>query len=285
VSIPTAEGHDQRPPPVITFLSDYGLLDEFVGVCHAVIARRCPPARVIDLTHAIPRHDVRAGATVLAAAVPFLPAGVLLAVVDPGVGAEGADGRRAVALRTAAGDRLLVGPDNGLLMPAVARLAGVSEAVDIGASPERLEPVSRTFHGRDIFAPVAAALADGAPLAAVGDPLPVAQLRGLELPSAEVLDGALLAHVLRADTFGNLILDARAEQLAALGARPGDVVSVDLGGRTRAARYARAFADVAPGELLLYEDAQRMLAVAVNRGSAAELLDVGRDDELVVRRA
>lgn len=113
----------------------------------------------------------------------------------------------------------------------------------------------------------------------------MAELRGLELPSAEVLDGALLAHVLRADTFGNLILDARAEQLAALGARPGDVVSVDLGGRSHAARYAWTFADVAPGELLLYEDAQRMLALAVNRGSAAELLDVGRDGELAVRRA
>lgn len=163
MSIPTAGGRDRPAPPVITFLSDYGLLDEFVGICHAVIARRCPPARVIDLTHAIPRHDVRAGAVVLAAAVPFLPPGVHLAVVDPGVGAEGAHGRRAVALRTADGDRLLVGPDNGLLMPAAARLAGVSEAVDIGASPERLEPVSRTFHGRDIFAPVAAALAGGAP--------------------------------------------------------------------------------------------------------------------------
>jgi S-adenosylmethionine hydrolase len=285
VSIPTAKGHDQPASPMITFLSDYGLLDEFVGICHGVIARRCPPARVIDLTHTIPRHDVRAGATVLTAALPFLPAGVHLAVVDPGVGAEGPHGRRAVALRTAGGDRLLVGPDNGLLMPAAARLGGVCEAVDIGASPERLEPVSRTFHGRDIFAPVAAALADGAPLAAVGDPLPVAELRGLELPSAEVLDGALVAHVLHADTFGNLVLDARAEQLAALGARRGDVVSVHLGGRSEAARYASTFADVAPGALLLYEDAQRMLALAVNRGSAAELLDVGRDDELVVRRA
>src|SRR6478752_7140239 len=102
----------QSAPAVITFLSDYGLLDEFVGVCHGVIARRAPAARVIDLTHAIPRHDVRAGATVLAAAVPFLPAGVHLAVVDPGVGAAGAQARRAVALR--AEDRLLVGPDNGL---------------------------------------------------------------------------------------------------------------------------------------------------------------------------
>ena len=145
-------------PPVITFLSDYGQLDEFVGVCHGVMARRCPSARVIDLTHAIPRHDVRSGAIVLRSALPFLPAGVHLAVVDPGVSAIGRHARRAVAIRTVEQDHVLVGPDNGLLMPAAERLAGVAEAVDIGESPERLRPVSRTFHGRDIFAPVAAAL-------------------------------------------------------------------------------------------------------------------------------
>ncbi|HYB24188.1 MAG TPA: SAM-dependent chlorinase/fluorinase, partial [Solirubrobacteraceae bacterium] len=146
---------DRTHSPVITFLSDYGLLDEFVGVCHGVIARRCPSARVIDLTHAIPRHDVRAGAIVLRSAVPFLPAGVHLAIVDPGVSAVGRHARRSVAMRTVEQDRMFVGPDNGLLMPAAERLGGVAEAVDIGLSPERLEPVSRTFHGRDIFAPVA----------------------------------------------------------------------------------------------------------------------------------
>jgi S-adenosylmethionine hydrolase len=276
---------DEQSPPVITFLSDYGLLDEFVGVCHGVIARRAPAARVIDLTHAIPRHDVRAGATVLAAAVPFLPAGVHLAVVDPGVGASGTQGRRAVALRTAGEDRLLVGPDNGLLMPAAERLGGVSDAADVSASPERLEPVSRTFHGRDIFAPVAAALAAGAALGEVGDPLEVTELRGLALPSARIADGALAAHVLRADAFGNLVLDASAAQLHALGTRTGGLLSVEHAGRSHGARYAWTFADVAPGELLLYEDAQRMLALAVNRGSAAELLGAVRDDELLVRPA
>jgi hypothetical protein len=277
--------HAESAPPVITFLSDYGLLDEFVGVCHGVIARRAPEARVIDLTHAIPRHDVRAGAAVLAAAVPFLPAGVHLAVVDPGVGATGAQARRAVALRTAGEERLLVGPDNGLLMPAAERLGGVAEAADVSASPERLRPVSRTFHGRDVFAPVAAALAAGAALAAVGDPLPLHELRPLQLPSARVADGALAAHVLRADAFGNLVLDAGAAQLAALGARPGDTLSVTGAGSSHAARYAWTFADVPPGELLVYEDAQRTLAVAVNRGSAAELLGVAGDDELLVRPA
>lgn len=272
-------------PPVITFLSDYGQLDEFVGVCHGVMARRCPGARVIDLTHAIPRHDVRSGAIVLRSALPFLPAGVHLAVVDPGVSAVGRHARRAVAIRTVEQDHLLVGPDNGLLMPAAERLAGVAEAVDIGESPERLRPVSRTFHGRDIFAPVAAALAAGEPLSAVGEPLPVSQLRRIGLPSAQMGIGLLTVHVLRSDTFGNLILDATNEQLIALGAMPGDTLTVSHSGAVRTARYAATFAEVTPGELLIYEDATRMVALAVNRGSAAELLGAGADDELTVRPA
>ena len=272
-------------PPVITFLSDYGQLDEFVGVCHGVIARRCPSARVIDLTHSIARHDVRWGAIVLRAALPFLPAGVHLAVVDPGVGQVGRHARRAVALRTVEHEHLLVGPDNGLLMPAAERLAGVAEAVDIGESRERLQRVSRTFHGRDIFAPVAAALAAGEPLASVGDPLEVSQLRRIELPCAQMDDGALTVHVLRSDTFGNLILDAATEQLLALGALPGGTLTVGHAGAKRTARYAATFAEVTPGELLIYEDATRMLALAVNRGSAAALLGAGAGDELKLRPA
>jgi S-adenosylmethionine hydrolase len=272
-------------PPIITFLSDYGYGDEFVGVCHGVIARRCPPARVIDLTHAIPRHDVRSGAEVLRSALPYMPAGVHLAVVDPDVGAVGAHARRALALRTDGEDRLLVGPDNGLLMPAAELLGGAIEAVDIGASPERLEPVSRSFHGRDIFAPVAGALAAGARLAAVGEPLAVDELRRLELPRAQLGDGELRAHVLRRDNFGNLILDARTEQLAALGVGVGASVTVSHAGRIHTGRYGSTFADVPAGELLLYEDAQRMLALAVNRRSAEELLGAERGDELVVRPA
>ncbi len=274
---------DRAHSPVITFLSDYGLLDEFVGVCHGVLARRCPSARVIDLTHSIPRHDVRSGAIVLRSALPFLPAGVHLAVVDPGVSAVGRHARRAVALRTIEHDHLLVGPDNGLLMPAAERLAGVAEAVDIGESPERLEPVSRTFHGRDIFSPVAAALAAGEPLSSVGEPLPVEQLRRLGLPTAQLGEGSLTVHVLRGDTFGNLILDATEEHLLSLGATPGDTLTISHAGNVRTARYAATFAEVTPGELLIYEDATRMVALAVNRGSAEELLGVGADAELIVR--
>jgi S-adenosyl-L-methionine hydrolase (adenosine-forming) len=271
--------------PLITFLSDYGLGDEYVGVCHGVIARRCPAARVIDLTHGIPPQDVRAGALTLAAALPFVPAGVHLAVVDPGVGARGPGARRALALRTVAEHRLLVGPDNGLLMLAAERFGGVAQALEISGSPERAASVSRTFHGRDLFAPVAAALADGAPLAAMGNELAPEELRRLELPAAEISGGELLAHVLMSDRFGNLILDASPEQLAALGAREGGALAVAHAGRVHAAQRAGTFADVPAGELLVYEDAQHMVALAVNQGSAAELLGARRDDELLVRAA
>ena len=151
--------------PFISFLSDYGLDDDFVGICHGVIATICPEARVIDIAHGVRRHDVRAGAVILRDALAYMPAGVHLAIVDPDVGAE----RRAVALRLD-DDRLLVGPDNGLLWPAAELGGGVVEAADIARSRFRLEPLSATFHGRDIFAPVAARLAAGAPLAEAGEP-------------------------------------------------------------------------------------------------------------------
>ena len=167
-------------PRPITFLSDYGLEDEFVGVVHAVIAHECPTARVIDLSHGVPRQSVLAGALMLARALPYAPPGVHLAVVDPEVGAR----RRAVALRTALDDRLLVGPDNGLLLPAADRFGWVTEAVEISTSSWRLEPVSATFHGRDLFAPVAARLAAGEALADAGTPLDPEELVRLELPRA-----------------------------------------------------------------------------------------------------
>jgi S-adenosylmethionine hydrolase len=273
---------DSALPPVITFLSDYGHDDEFVGVCHGVIVRRCPDARVIDLTHIVPRHDVRGGAILLRAALPYLPPRVHLAVVDPGVSAAGPSSRRAIALRTVEQDRLLVGPDNGLLMPAAKRLGGVLEAVDIGDSPECLKPISRTFHGRDIFAPVAAALAAGEPLADVGEPLPISELRRMGIPSADLAQGMLTAHVLRSDTFGNLILNAANEQLVELGAKLGDALTVRHAGTRHTAMYVATFADVTPGELLIYEDSQQMVSLAVNRGSAAQLLGADQDDELLI---
>jgi S-adenosylmethionine hydrolase len=265
---------------IVTFLTDYGRDDEFVGICHAVIAGIAPEVRVIDVTHGIPRHDVRTGAVILRHALPYLPAGVHLAVVDPQVGTE----RRGVAVRAADG-RLFVGPDNGLLAPALEAAGGAVEAVDIIRSPHRLEPVSATFHGRDLFAPVAARLAAGAVLAEAGDPLAVEELTGLELPRPVQREGALIAHAMLVDGYGNVQLDAGHDDLAGTGLRLGRGVVVEAGERVEAARYAATFADVAPGELLLYEDAHRALALAVNRGDAAERLGVRSGDALRLRPA
>jgi S-adenosylmethionine hydrolase len=267
------------PAPVITFLSDYGLRDDFVGICHGVIALKCPEARVIDVTHGIARHDVRAGAIVLGEAVPFLPVGVHLAVVDPDVGAQ----RRAVALELADGRRL-VGPDNGLLMLAAQAGGGVVEAADIATSPFRLEPVSATFHGRDIFAPVAAALAAGAPLAEAGDPVDPAALVAMTLPEPRWHDGVLVAHVRYVDRFGNVQLNVGHDDLTGAGMRLGHAATLEFPrGATVPVTYVRTFADADRDQLILYEDAQRRLAIAVSHGDAADRLDVGVDDELRIR--
>jgi S-adenosylmethionine hydrolase len=263
---------------LVTFLTDYGVEDDFVGVCHAVIAGIAPDARVIDLTHGIPRHDVRTGALVLRRALPFTPAGVHVAVVDPEVGGR----RRAVALRTAEDGRLLVGPDNGLLAPAAERFGGAVEAVEISTSRFRLTPVSATFHGRDLFAPIGAHLAAGVELAETGEPLEPDELMTLDLPSARLEGDEVVAHVLAIDRYGNVTLDAEHVLLARSGLRLGQRVVVEAAGREHGAVYAHAFTDVAPGELLLYEDAYRTLALAVNRGSAAEQLGVSLDGELRV---
>src|SRR3954466_6143476 len=259
----------------LTFLSDYGLEDDFVGVCHAVIARIAPEARVVDLTHGLDRHDVRTAAIVLRRALPFCAAGVHLAVVDPGVGGP----RRAIALRTTDEDRLLVGPDNGLLSLAAQRFGGIAEVVDVARSRHRLEPVSATFHGRDLFAPVAAAPAAGAELAEAGDPLDPDEIVRLDMPLAIFDDGELFTHAVSFDRFGNIMLDVEHAELTDAGLRLGQAVEVN----GHQGVYATTFADVAPGQLMLYEDAYRTLALAVNRGSARELLRLEGDDELRIR--
>ncbi len=268
-------------PPTISFLSDYGHEDDFVGVCHGVMARIAPEARVIDVTHGIPRHNVRAGALVLRNALPYMPAGVHLAIVDPEVGAE----RRAVAIRCAEDERVLVGPDNGVLSLAVERFGGAVEAMDVGRSAWRLEPVSATFHGRDIFAPVAARLAAGGPLAEAGEPCDSDSLARIELPRPQADDGGLTAHALAVDRFGNVILDATHEDLDGSGIKLGRPLELEVGPQRFTAWYAVTFADVRAGELLVYEDAYRTLAVAVNRGNAAQLLGLQAGGELRIAAA
>ena len=274
---PATRGKDVARP--ITFLSDYGADDEFAGVCRAVIARIAPEAKVIDLTHGIARHQVRQGAAVLANALPFAPPGVHLAVVDPEVGTE----RRAVAVRVADEDRVLVGPDNGLLWPAAERLGGAVEAVDVSRSPLRLEPISATFHGRDVFAPVAAHLACGASLSEAGEQIPAESLVTLQASEPEIGPDRLLAHVISVDGFGNAALDLAGRYLPASGLRMGRSVAVGAQGRSHEAMFTLTFADVGKGELLLYLDSNGSLALAVNRGSAATELGLAPGDEVVLR--
>ncbi len=262
---------------IVTLLTDYGTDDEFAGVCHGVIRSICPECTVLDVTHGIRRHSIRHGAIVLRNALPYMPPGVHVAVVDPEVGTE----RRALALRCDDG-RLLVGPDNGVIAPAAERFGGVVDAVDVSRSPHRREPVSATFHGRDIFCPVAAHLACGAELAEAGERLDPGDVMTLDLPAPSVVNGRLSAHALLIDRFGNVGLDAGHEELAGSGLTLGRSVEVEALGRRHEAAFVRSFADVDPGTLLVYEDAYRTLALAVNRGDAADLLGVGPDDEILL---
>jgi S-adenosyl-L-methionine hydrolase (adenosine-forming) len=263
---------------IITLLTDYGRDDDFVGVCHGVIRRIHPEVQIVDITHGIRRYSVRQGALVLRNTLPYMPIGVHIAVVDPQVGTE----RRALALHTADG-RILVGPDNGLLSLAWERCGGVQLAVDITRSPHRLEPVSATFHGRDIFSPVAAQLAAGAELADAGDPLDPAELATVDLPGPRIEDRALVAHALVVDRFGNAGLDIDHDTLAGTGITLGGTVEIEAAGERYLATYTQTFADVKPGELIVYEDAYRTLAVAINRGDAAGTLGLTPDAELRLR--
>jgi S-adenosylmethionine hydrolase len=247
----------------ITFTSDYGLADHFVGVCHGVMARVAPGARVLDVSHAVGAQDVRQGARVLAEAVPYLPRAVHLAVVDPEVGTA----RGMVAVE--AGGQVLVGPDNGLLVWAAEALGGVGRVVALENPAYRLEPVSRTFHGRDVFAPAAAHVAAGVDPGELGPEVDPARLVRLERPAARVDGERVLASVVAVDHFGNLALDLRPEDLEGAGVAAGDAVEVRAGGRAHRVVVAETFASVAAGELVLHEDSFGSLALAVNQGRAA----------------
>jgi S-adenosylmethionine hydrolase len=257
--------------PWISLTTDYGLSDGFVAACHGVIARLAPAVRVIDVTHLVKPADVARGAAVLAQTVGHLPPAVHVGVVDPGVGTA----RRGVALRTPGG--LLVGPDNGLLPWAADALGGVTGAVEL-ANPDWFgTDVSRTFHGRDIFAPVAARLALGAPLTDAGPEIPPDSLVRLPDPVVAVGAGWLEAEVLTIDRYGNVQLAAPATALDALARR----VTVD---DTPAVRGA-TFGEVPAGGLIVYPDSAGRVAVAVNGGRAAVVLSVTPGDVLRVTDA
>ena len=246
----------------IVFLTDYGLADEFVGVCHGVMLTIAPDVRIVDLTHAIPRQDVMRGALTLGRATGYLPDdAVFVAVVDPGVGSN----RRSIAVRSSSG-ALLVGPDNGLLSLAWEALGGVEAAVEVTSERMTLHPVSRTFHGRDVFAPAAAHLANGIPLDELGPAIEPAELHVLELPGPMVAPGAIGARVTGVDGFGNVQLNVVPADLEAAGL--GSTLTV----RGRQVPRVGVFGDVTQGTLAAIMDSQGQLALIVNQGSAAELL-------------
>ena len=263
---------------IVSLLTDYGTEDDFVGICHGVIASIAPAARIIDVTHGVPRFDVRRGAIVLHDALPYLPVGVHVGVVDPQVGTE----RRAIAVQCHDG-RVLVGPDNGLLSLAWRTAGGVDSAVDITLSPHRLEPVSATFHGRDVFAPVAAHIAAGEPVEDAGTPLEPNALRELEPLWPEQEGDVLVTRVLYVDGFGNATLNAGHSHIVTSGMTLGGTVEVTTPEGTRSATFTSTFADVPAGELIVYEDAHRRLALAINRGTAGESLALERDTEVRLR--
>jgi S-adenosylmethionine hydrolase len=249
----------------ISFLSDFGLADDFVGTCHGVIKRIAPDVEIIDVTHGIAPQSVLPGALVLRNTLRYLPPGVHLAVVDPGVGGS----RRPLIVRDATGE-LFVGPDNGLLVPA-AELDGIESAHELANPAYALEPVSRTFHGRDLFAPAAAHLALGVEPAELGPPLTPDALVRLDIPTPVVDDGVIDACVLYVDRYGNMQLNMTRDDLDRVGIVPGTRLELELAGERYYATAARTYADARPGEIVLYEDSYRNIAIAINRGNAAEM--------------
>jgi S-adenosylmethionine hydrolase len=250
-----------------------------VGTCHGVVKRIAPDAEVIDITHGIEPQNVLQGALVLASTLPYMPDGIHVAVVDPGVGGD----RKPLALR-GAGGRLFVGPDNGLLLVAADRLGGVQEAVELVEPAYRLEPVARTFHGRDVFVPAAAHLAVGVRLADLGPSVEPGELVRLELPEPTLGTRRIRATVLYVDRFGNVQLNLRSEHLEQVGIGPGSQVEVEVGFERYYAVVARTFAEVRPGDIVLYEDAYWNIALAINQGNAAVMFGahVGQELRLTV---
>jgi len=263
-----------RTHDTVSFLSDFGHRDEFVGVVKSVIRGLAPNATVVDLTHEIAPYDVRAGSLALARAIPYVASGVILAVVDPGVGTD----RRAVAVEVAGGEGVFVGPDNGLLAPAVALTGGAGRCVELVNAKYQLEAAGGTFAGRDIFGPAAGHLCAGVDLAELGPVIdPVTLLPGM-LPIARDEDGAIVAEVLWIDHYGNVQLNVDDEELSALG----DPVSIVIGDKTRVVHRAGAYGLVKPGEVGVVIDAYGLVSLAADRSSAAQALGVRPGDGIRV---
>jgi S-adenosyl-L-methionine hydrolase (adenosine-forming) len=245
-----------------------------------VIKRIAPEAEVIDITHGIPPQHVLQGALVLANTLPYMPVGIHVAVVDPGVGGD----RKPLALRGGDG-RLYVGPDNGLLLVAADRLGGVEGGVELVNEQYMLTPVSRTFHGRDVFSPAAAHLAAGVALEEFGPPVEAASLVRLEVPSPHIGRARIRATALYVDRFGNVQLNLTRADLEQVGIVPGTKVELEVRFERYYAVAARTFAEVRSGDIVLYEDAYRNIALAINQGNAAQMFSARVGEEVRLSRA
>lgn len=261
----------------VTFLSDFGRTDHFVGVVHSVLRQMAPGVTVVDLTHDIAPFDIRAGSLALARSVQYLSPGVIMAVVDPGVGSE----RRAVAIEAAEGKATFVGPDNGLLASAIGLIGGAERAFHLDNPDYHLPSNSRTFDGRDVFAPVAAHLCCGVPLDELGTEIKPSSLTPGLVPLTRAEDGRVVAEVLWVDRYGNLQLNVEPDEIAPFG----EVVKVTFGGSPRIAHAVGSFAEVGAGALGLLVDSDGLVALVANQASAAEMLGLGAGDEVTLGAA
>jgi len=269
----------------VTMLTDYGLDDEFVGVVKSVIRDLAPHAVTVDLTHGIRPYDVRAGSLALARAIPYVAEGVVLAVVDPGVGTE----RQAVAVEVAEGAGVLVGPDNGLLAPAVAIAGGAIRAVVLDSTEFHLSTPGATFAGRDVFAPAAAHLCLGVDLDALGSPVDPALLVPGMVPLPREGPDALHTEVLWVDRFGNCQLNIGPDELASAFTpalcEPGTIIAITVGDERRSVRIVTTFGDLGSGSIGLVLDSHGMYALTMDQRPASAELSLAQGDAVVIREA
>jgi S-adenosylmethionine hydrolase len=260
-------------------LTDYGLNDEFVGVMKSVLADMAPQARITDLSHGIPAFDVRAGSLALARAVQYVPAGIIIAVVDPGVGSA----RRAIAVEVAGGRGIFLGPDNGLLASGIAMAGGADRAFELTNTDLHLAAPGTTFAGRDVFAPVAAFLANGGALEDVGNEIDTASVMPGLVPVASdethaSYGSGLRCEVTWVDAFGNCQLNVGPDDVAHFG----QVLRLVIGDDVRSARVVSHFADIDGGAIGAVIDSYGMVALAVDRGSASDALRITAGDAVLV---
>jgi S-adenosyl-L-methionine hydrolase (adenosine-forming) len=262
----------------IVFETDFGVGNEWVGICHAVMSRIAPTSRIIDLSHLVRPLDVSGGARLLADSLPYLPEeAILVAVVDPNVGAD-----RDIAVQSEDG-RLLVGPDNGLLSPAWSVAGGVSRAVEITSPGVIVEPVAPSLHARDVLCPAAAHLAAGMPIDRLGDSLEPGSLATLELPKPQIEAGKIRCEVIEYNRFGNIQLNVRRADLEQAGL-DGAVVVEAIAGSVQA-RQGRTYADFAPGEYgVIFDPRGWLTIIRGNPGNALEDLSLFLGDLVWITR-